>query len=121
MLEYFFSEAASQDDLIAMVKKYAANNQAYDGEMARAIEAVTVDEVPVAEGSNACNIYPAPVGELRKALFELLNGPPTEVALAQRCLIAIDQLRDEHGIAANDTRHPDVMSGRPWPPEAGTK
>ena len=32
-------------------------------------------------------------------------------------LIAIDRLRDEHGIAANDTRHPDVMSERPWPPE----
>jgi hypothetical protein len=45
----------------------------------------------------------------------------TEAALAKRCLIAIDQLRDEHGIAEDDTRHPDVMSGRPWPLEAETK
>jgi hypothetical protein len=58
MLESFFSEAASQDDLVAMVGKYAANNQAYDGEMARAIRTVAVDEVPIAEGSNAYNIYP---------------------------------------------------------------
>jgi hypothetical protein len=121
MLEYFFAEAASQDDLIAMVKKYAVNNQAYDGEMARAIEAVAVNEVPVSEGSNAYNIYPAPVGELRKALFELLSASPTEATVARSCLIAIDQLRDKHGIAADDTRHPDVMSGRPWPPEAETK
>jgi hypothetical protein len=119
MLEHFFGEAASQDDLIAMVKKYAANNQAYDGQMALAVEAVAVDHVPVAEGSNTYNIYPAPVGDLRKALFDLLSGSPTEAALAKKCLIAIDRLRDEHGIAANDTRHPDVMSERPWPPEAG--
>jgi hypothetical protein len=30
-----------------------------------------------------------------------------------------DVLRDEHGIAANDAWHPDVMSGIPWPQEAG--
>jgi hypothetical protein len=85
--------------------------------MASVIEAVAVDKVPVAEGSNAYNIYPAPVGNLRKALFDLLSGSPTEAALAKNCLIAIDKLRDEYGIAANDTRHPDVMSERPWPPE----
>jgi hypothetical protein len=121
MLESFLGQAASQDDLIAMVKKYAANSQTYDGEMARAIEAVAVDEVPVAEGSNTYNVYSNPVGELRKALFELLSAAPTEAALAKRCLIEIDELRDEHGFAADDTRHPDVMSERPWPTEAGTK
>ena len=101
-----------------MVKKYAANNQAYDGQMARTVEAVAVDKVPAGEGSGAHSIYPAPVGKLRKALFDLLDGSPTEVALAKRCLVAIDKLRDEHGIAANDPRHPDVTSERPWPPEA---
>jgi hypothetical protein len=118
MLEHFFGEAASQDDLLAMVKKYAANGQAYDAQMALVIGAVAVDKVPVAEGSNTYNIYPASVGNLRKSLFDLLSGSPTEAALAKNCLIAIDRLRDENGIAANDTRHPDVMSERPWPPEA---
>lgn len=64
------------------------------------------------------NIHPAPVGGTRKALFDLLSASPREAALAKRCLIAIDELRDKHGIAAGDTRHPDVMSGQPWPPEA---
>ncbi|MCS3926102.1 hypothetical protein M2175_001133 [Bradyrhizobium elkanii] len=45
MLEHFFGEAASDEDLLAMVKKYAANSQAYDGQMARAVEAVAVDKV----------------------------------------------------------------------------
>jgi hypothetical protein len=119
MLEYFFGEAASGEDLLAMVKKYAANNQVYDGQMARAIEAVAVDKVPVTEGSNFHSMYPAPVGDLRKTLFDLLNGSPREAAIAKNCLEAIDRLRDEHGIAADDARHPDVMSERPWPPEAG--
>ncbi|WP_456726679.1 NACHT domain-containing protein [Bradyrhizobium sp. USDA 3397] len=118
MLEEFFGETASEVDLLAMVKKYAADNKAYDGQMARTVEAVAVDKVPVGEGSNAYSIYPAPVGKLRKALFDLLDGSPAEAALAKRCLVAIDKLRDEHGIAANDPRHPDVTSERPWPPEA---
>lgn len=118
MLEQFFCEAASEQDLLAMVEKYAANNQAYDGQMARAVEAVAVDKVPIAEGSNSYSIYPAPVGRLRKALFDLLNGPGMRAAIAKKCLEAIDRLRDEHGIAANDARHPDVMSERPWPQEA---
>ena len=56
-----------------------------------------------------------PLWGLRKTLFDLLSGSPKEAALAKNCLIAIDRIRDEHGIAANDTRHPDVMSERPWP------
>lgn len=118
MLEEFFSEAANEEDLLAMVKKYAANKQPHDGQMVRAVEAVAVDKVPVAEGSNAYSNYPAPVGSLRKALFELLNGSAAESTIAKKCLEAIDELRDEYGIAANDPRHPDVMSEHPWPPEA---
>jgi hypothetical protein len=78
---------------------------------------VAVHKIPVAEGSNAYSIYPAPVGSLRKALFDQLDGLPMKAAIARRCLEAIDKLRDEHGIAANDARHPDVTSERPWPPE----
>jgi hypothetical protein len=121
MLEHFFGEAGSEDDLIAMVKKYAANSQAYDGQMAQAVEAVAIDKVPVAEGLNTYSIYPAPVGDLRKALFDLLSSSPAEAALAKKCLETIDEFRDEHGIAANDARPPDVMSEHPWPLEAGSR
>ena len=51
--------------------------------------------------------------------FELLTGRPLEAALAKSCRIAIDVLRDEHGIAATDIRHPDILSERPLPSEAG--
>jgi len=118
MFEYLFGEIGGDDDLIAMVKKYAASRQTYDGHMAAAFRAVALRQEPVHEGSNSFNIHPASVAHIRKFLFGLLSGTTEEAALAASCLTAIDMLRDEYGIAANDTRHPDVMSEVPWPPEA---
>jgi hypothetical protein len=118
MLEHFFGESGGDDALIAMVKKYAAVGQTYDGSMDRVVRAVAVRHEPVQDGSNSYYIHAASVAHIRKFLFGLLGGTPQEGALAKSCLIAIDFLRDEHGIAANDTRHPDVLSEIPWPSEA---
>jgi hypothetical protein len=120
MVEHLFGEIGDDKDLVAMVRKYAANGQRYDQRMDRAVYAVAVQEIPVSEGSNSYNIHPASVGSVRKTLFGMLDANSGEAALAKRCLSAIDRLRDKHGIAANDPRHPDVMSGKPWPEESGT-
>jgi hypothetical protein len=119
MLERFFGECGGEDDLLAMVKKYAVAAQGYDGHMDTAVRAVAVRHEPVQDGSNSFYIHPASVAHVRKILFGLLSGNSHEAALAKSCLIAIDAQRDEHGIAANDTRHPDVLSEIPWPAEAG--
>jgi hypothetical protein len=119
MLEHFFGEIGSDEDLITMVKKYAASGQTYDGRMESTVRAVALREVPVSDGSNSFHINPASVAHIRKILFDLLSGTSQETALATSCLTAIDVLRDEYGIAANDARHPDVMSEAPWPTEAG--
>lgn len=121
ILENFFSEKADNDDLIAMIKSYAANGQNFDGTVARAVECVTLDRIRAAGSSNSYNIYPASVAELRKTLFALLNDSPREAGLARRCLERIDHLRDEHGFAAGDPRHPDIMTGRHWPPETSAE
>jgi hypothetical protein len=59
------------------------------------------------------------VAHIRKFLFGMLGGTSQKNALAKSCLIAIDALGDEYGIASNDTRHPNVLSDIPWPLEAG--
>jgi hypothetical protein len=118
MFEHLFGEIGGETDLVTMVKKYVASGKPFDQRMAAAVESVTVDHVPVREGSNVYNVNPASVGSVRKALFGLLAGSAAEAALAANCLTAIDKLRDQYGIAANDPRHPDIMSGKPWPPEA---
>jgi hypothetical protein len=120
MFEHLFGEIGDDADLIAMVKKCAASGRPYDGRMASAVRAVALRHEPVQDGSNSFYIHPASVAHIRKFLFGLLGGTPQAAALATSCLTAIDVLRDEYGIAANDTRHPDVMSEVPWPPEAGS-
>jgi hypothetical protein len=118
-LEHLYGEIGGGDELIAMVKKYAASGQAYDGRMAGAVRAVTLRHEPAQDGSDSFYIHPASVAKVRKFLFGLLPGTPEKAVLAKSCLTTIDVLRDEYGIAANDTRHPDVLTEVPWPPEAG--
>jgi hypothetical protein len=118
MLEHLFGEAGGEIDLVAMVKTYAATGRPFDARMARAIEAVAVRHVPVEKGSNSYYTVPATVGGVRKTLFGLMDGDPTVGKLASQCLVGIDRLRDDHGIAADDPRHPDVARGKAWPPEA---
>ncbi len=120
MLEHLFGEIGDEADLVTMIEKYAAEGQPYDQRIGQAVYAVAVQEIPVSEGSNSYNIHPASVGAVRKTLFGMLDGGGNRALLAKRCLSAIDRHRDEYGIAANDSRHPDVMSGKPWPEEAGT-
>ena len=119
MLEHLFGEIGGEDDLIEMVKKYAASSQTHDGRMAAAVRAVALRREPAQDGSNYFYIHPASVAQVRKRLFGLLGSGPQEAALARCCLTEIDILRDEYGIAANDTRHPDVLSEISWPSEAG--
>ena len=85
--------------------------------MAGVVRAVALRHEAVQEGSNAFHIHPASVGKIRKHLFGMLDGSAQEAAVAKSWLMAIDVLRDEYGIAGNDTRHPDVESKIPWPTE----
>lgn len=119
MLEHFFGEFGSDDDLLSMVKKYGAGGQAYDSRMAAVVRSVALQHEPTYEGSSSYYVHPASVSKIRMSLFGLMNGTADEAELAKRCLVAIDKLRDDHGIAANDARHPDVASEIPWPPEVG--
>jgi hypothetical protein len=118
-LECFFCECGDEEDLIAMVKKYAASGRTYDGRMAGAVRAATLRHQQVDDGSNAFYIHLNSVAQVRKFLFGLLRCNPQAAAIAKNCLSATDELRDEYGIAANDTRHPDVLSEIRWPAEAG--
>ena len=65
-------------------------------------------------------LRPVPLPELRKTLFAMTeDASPATAELAEACLAAIDELRDEYGASEFEPRHPDVESGRPWPPAAG--
>jgi hypothetical protein len=117
-LEHLIGEAGDSTDFIEMVKTYVAEGRGFDGRMQRALREVTLWNDPVPGGGNAYYVRPSSVADLRRFLFWLLTGTAQEAALASRCLTSIDELRDEHGIAAGDPRHPDIATNRPWPVEA---
>lgn len=120
LLEYLFGEIADSDDVIEIVKKYFASGRGFDGQLGNVLRGATLWHEPVPGAGASYYIRPASVGKLRRFLFEIARKRAPEAALGARCLIEIDELRDEHGIAAGDPRHPDIRSGCPWPTEAGS-
>lgn len=119
LVEHLFGEIADGDDVIVIVKNYIATGRGFSGELARALRGATLWHEPVPGGGASYYVRPASVAKLRKFLLEVAGGTAQEAALAERCLVEIDELRDEHGIAAGDPRHPDIHSSSPWPREAG--
>jgi hypothetical protein len=119
LIENLFGETGDGDDVIEMVKSYIAAGQAYNGQLDRALRGATLWHEPVAGSENSYYVRPASVANLRRFLFGFTTGESNGMALAVRCLVEIDELRDKHGIAAGDPRHPDIRSDRPWPLEAG--
>ena len=59
-----------------------------------------------------------PLTNLRARLFAMLPADEKRACLAKRYLMAIDEHRDEGGRVYDEPRHPDIATGRPWPPEA---
>jgi hypothetical protein len=119
LLEGVLAEIGGSDNAIAIVSNYVANERRIDGGLTQTLRGATIWQDPVPGSENAYYERPASVAKLRKFLFDMTDGTDQKATLAVRCLVVIDALRDEHGIAAGDPRHPDIRSGRPWPPEAG--
>ena len=118
MLEHLFGECGGEDELIAMVRNMP--QQAKPTMAAWTVLSYGRDAARADAGRLQFLLHSAGLGgahtkiSVRPAQRYLAGGSARE-----NCLIAIDILRDEYGVAANDTRHPDVLSERPWPIEAG--
>ena len=85
------------------------------GTLNSAIRHAAVGERPSEDWAGATVSFSVEVSDLRKELFRMINGETAEGKLAVECLTAIDELRDEHGPAESEPRHPDIESGRAWP------
>jgi hypothetical protein len=118
VIELVLSKVGDLECVLYLIRGYARQGKPLDGHLAMALEGVALDKRPAAGWSGAYNLHPVAVTALRKECFGMLLGAPGEAALGGACLTAIDELRDEHGRAEFEPRHPDVKSGRPWPSEA---
>ncbi len=80
----------------------------------RTIESVVTHHVPSESWSGAYEVVSAPAVELRRKLLAMvIDGGATNPAA--QCLNLIDNLRDKYGRPETEPRHPDLVSGRPWP------
>ena len=101
--------------LIALERRWLVRLVSY-----HTIRDIVTEQVPEPGWSNAYSIVPIAAAELRRRLLaETRDGSSED--LAAEALNAIDEVRDEHGRAMDEPRHPDLASGRPWPILAASK
>ena len=112
ILEATLIELADTTIIRALIDGYAADGRGYDGGLSHAVRKVALGQRAV-EGwrDGAYEEFSVSLAPLRQQLFGLAAGAGPEAALAGRCLIAIEKLRDEHGRIADEPRHPDIAWG----------
>ena len=96
-----------------MVQNYALRRRPFDGCLRTAIENVALRRQSTPSLPGTYKLYSVPIPELRKKLFELIEGEDSH--LAYESLTLIDEIRDEYGRADLEPRHPDIETGRSWP------
>ena len=109
-------ELADTAIIQVLIDGYAAEGRGYDGGLSQAVRKVALGQRPL-EGwvAGAYEEFSVSLAAFRLQLFGLAVGGGPRAALAERCLLAIEKLRDEHGRIADEPRHPDIGSERPWP------
>ena len=120
VIERVVAELGTAEAVSALVRAYAERRKGFDGLLQNAIHEAALSQQPAPGWSGAFELHPVPLPDLRKTLFAMLTDhAPGVAALAEACLTAIDELRDEYGSTEFEPRHPDVETGRPWPLAAG--
>ncbi len=116
ILESALVELADPSIILALIRGCAADKRPYDGGLSHALRRAALGQRPV-EGwiAGAYEEFSVSLAELRRELFAMVLANNAQSALAERCLVAIDKLRDAYGRIDDEPRHPDIASGRPWP------
>lgn len=116
ILEYAVAESPDEAGVMLLVGSHSATGRAFSGTLKSAIEKLVVEQRPLSDWAGAYEQISTPVPSLRKRLFEMARTAiDNESDLALASLVHIDELRDLHGVASGEPRHPDIASGAPWP------
>ncbi len=80
----------------------------------RTIHRAVTEHVPSEHWRGAFDVLPVAATKVRRQLLAMTtNGGPHDAAA--RVLREIDRVRDENGAPDDEPRHPDLVSGKPWP------
>lgn len=111
-LAHILAENPDVDELLMLTEMEAETGRPFV--TCASIENVVTEKIPSEDWQGAFSIVPVSATELRRGLLALATkggfGHP-----ATRHLIEIDELRDRYGAPESEPRHPDLLSGKPWP------
>ncbi len=105
-------------NLIAMIDKYVDLKRPFDGMLTEAAKRVGLRHEPIQDNPHYYEVFAVSVSDVRRELFGMIDSCGVRSEIALKCLNVLDMVRDEYGLAENDSRHPDISSGRPWPLES---
>jgi hypothetical protein len=115
VLEYAIAEAPDDDGILLLIRAYAGQGRRELNALEPAIRHLAVGQRPSETFRGAVEEFSIDMAALRRRLFALFLRGDAEAQLAGNCLTLIDDLRDEHGSAESEPRHPDITVDRPWP------
>jgi hypothetical protein len=80
------------------------------------LEGAFVERRSHGQNTNAFTQHARASNDLRTRLFKMVADDPKRRKSAFALLGQIEEWRLEHGRPNGEPRHPDVASGKPWPP-----
>jgi hypothetical protein len=117
VLEMAMDDLVDEEVFLALFEGNADAPYPVQG-LAQSIRNLAIGSKPSDEWVGAFEEFGVPLTGLRARLFAMLPMNDARAQLAKQCLIAIEEHRDEHGRVSDEPRHPDISTGRAWPPEA---
>lgn len=117
VLEMAMDDLTDEEIFMALFDRHVDAPHPFRG-VAGAIRNLSIGRKPSEEWAGAFEEFGLPLRGLRTRLFAMLTGDDARARLAKECLIAIEYHRDDRGRVSNEPRHPDITTGRGWPPEA---
>lgn len=116
MLEMAMDDLADEEAFMALFEGHVGTSRPI-AELTHAIRNLAIGRKPSEKFEGAFVEFGVPLASLRARLFAMLPANDARARLAKECLIAIDEHRDDHGRLSSEPRHPDIGTGRAWPPE----
>jgi len=102
ILEAAIADAADDAGVLLLLRSQARQGKTVMGPLGTAIRHVAEGSRPSPYGAGSREMFSVGVPQLRKDLFALTNNDGVEARLAIAALNAIDEIRDDYGVAESE-------------------
>ncbi len=120
VLEMAMNDLPGEDNFMALFEGNVEAPHPFQ-HLGGALRNLAISRRPSEQWRGAFEEFGLPLTGIRARLFAMLPANNAHSLLAKQCLLAIEEYRDEKGRINDEPRHPDITTGRAWPPEAETR